>query len=272
MIKLDRPLISFDLETTGANAVRDRIIQFGAVKYQPDGRENLNLLINPGVTIKPDAIEVHGITDQDVACKPYFPQVANQILEFIAGCDLYGYNIKRFDMIMLSEEFHRCEINFPDPEALVLDGMILEALLVPRTLEAVYQRRTGKDMPDAHDGLADSKAALDVLLDQVEDIGLPALVDEYHPLEGVTAQQLADLCNMGRTNVDLAGKIYMDEEGITRWSFGKKCKDHPVAADPGFARWVVDNDFPGDTKRHVHPDHERSQGRKTAPHGQPWKN
>jgi len=243
-IKLDRPLISFDLETTGKEITKDRIVQLAARKYSADGQQedDINLFINPGIPISPEATEVHGITDRFVSDQPTFEFWAPQILEFFAGCDLLGYNSNRFDIPLLAEEFSRVGIVWPDPanDTQFLDGLRLEQICNPHTLAAAYERATGKPLEGAHEALADV-AACGVVVDH--------LVASFADLLPDNVKDLAALCQGDNPRVDLAGKICLID-GVECWAFGKH-QGHPVSKSYDYAKWVMSKDFPGDTKRHV---------------------
>ena len=150
---LDKNLVFFDLEATGLHVIRDRILQIGMIKYFADDRppEELEMLINPGIPIKADAIAVHGITVEDVAGKPIFRQVAHKILEFIGDADLAGYNAARYDIPMLMEEFARAGINFTVESRRIIDVQRIFYKMEPRTLAAAHRFYCGEEMEGAHD-------------------------------------------------------------------------------------------------------------------------
>ena len=158
--KLERDLIFFDLEATGLNVIRDRIIQIAMIKFFKDGREpeELSMLINPGIPISEEAMQVHGITPKDVANKPVFQQVADKIYEFIGNADLAGYNSNRFDIPMLMEEFARIGMEFDISRRRTIDVQRIFYKMEPRTLKAALKFYCEEDMEDAHDALADVKS------------------------------------------------------------------------------------------------------------------
>jgi len=162
---LKRDIVFFDIESTGLNILKDRIVQIALIKHFADGREpeELELLVNPGpVLISEDAYKVHGISAKDVANKPTFDKVAKQIFDFIGNSDLSGYNAIRFDIPMLMEEFYRAGIDFEIDDRKLIDVQRLFYKMEPRTLSAAYRFYCDKSMENAHDALADVRATIDV--------------------------------------------------------------------------------------------------------------
>jgi len=168
-LKLTRPIAFFDLETTGTNVVKDRIVEISIYKVLPGGgTESMTKLINPGIPIPPEVTEIHGITNLDVANAPTFEQIANQLNDFLHNCDLAGYNSNKFDIPMLIEEFLRCGINFDIKKRRLVDVQNIFHKMEPRTLRAAYKFYCGKNLVDAHSAEADTKATYEVLLSQIE--------------------------------------------------------------------------------------------------------
>lgn len=244
MIALKRPLVFFDLETTGPEKETDRIVQFAALKMMPDGTERRwQTLINPGVPIPEPATEVHGITDAMVASAPTFAAVAGKIWGALLHCDLAGYNARRFDVPLLIAEYNR----LPGYEACagdlairaIVDPMRIFMQREPRDLGAAHRFFLGETLEGAHDAMADTVAAQRVFLAQLERYELPNDVDE-----------LSALC--AEDAVDLERKlVWKDGEIVV--SFGKmrgKSLGWLFENDPGFLRWLLDakNSFPIDTK------------------------
>lgn len=237
MLSLDRPLAIFDLETTGVDLVNDRIIQLSVIKIVDwKETERLTMLINPGVPIPAAATAVHGITDRDVLVEPKFFQVAEQIHEFFKGCDLAGYNILRFDVPMLVQEFERCRIAWPEDGVRYLDAQNIFFKMEPRTLEAAVKFYCNRDHVEAHSAEADALATLDVLKEQVSRYReLGSSLDEASAFLG-----LKDLA-------DPTGKIARNENGDLIFNFGKN-KGLKVVDFPDYVRWMLEADFPAITK------------------------
>lgn len=236
-ISLKRPLVFFDLETTGTDIAKDRIVQISVLKLHPDGSEVVKTrLLNPGVPIPHEATLVHRITDADVAGQPRFADVAKSVLEFFAGSDIAGFNSNRYDLPLLVEEFGRCGIAFPEPEARLIDVQVIYHRKEERTLAAAYRFYCNKSLDDAHDAEADVRATLAVFtqqLEQYDDIGNS--VEELH------AYSRSD------TIVDYGRKLGRNEKGEIVYAFGKN-RGKPVLNDREYAEWMLKGDFPQSTK------------------------
>ena len=162
-LNLKKPIVFFDLETTGVEVAKDRIVEIGIVKLFPDGtRESKVRLINPTIPIPEEAAEVHGITDDKVKGEPTFKQLAKNLHAYLKGCDLGGYNSNRFDVPLLVEEFLRCGIEFPEPTTNMIDVFKIFTINEQRTLEAAVKFYCDKDLEDAHSAEADINATIDV--------------------------------------------------------------------------------------------------------------
>lgn len=235
-----KPIVFFDLETTGTDTEDDRIVSIAAVKMQPTLMQKIDertTLINPMRPIPKQASEVHKITDDMVALKPTFANIYKSLLEFLKGCDFAGYNILNFDVPLLSAEFARCGVSWPEPGSIFVDAYTIFAEKEKRTLEAAMQFYCNEAHEDAHDALGDVRATIKVL---------QAQITRYDDLSGKTPEQLFTFCMGNR--IDLAGKIVKNDEGVAVYAFGKD-KGKPVKENPGFAEWMLKNSFPIDTKR-----------------------
>jgi DNA polymerase-3 subunit epsilon len=238
MLKLERPLITFDLETTGTDVEVDRIVQVAATKRFLDGTiERKNIFVNPTITIPTGATEVHGISDEMVKDAPTFKQISVNLQAWFRDCDIGGFNSDKFDIPLLSAEFNRLGVVFIDWDCNFLDTMKAYRHFYPNTLVAIYERLFGEDFDGAHDALNDVLAT-DRVLEKVIELNFQ---------EGITVKELDDLLQGDRKRFDIAGKIYIDSEGVHRWSFGKYI-DKPITIDMGFTQWVLSKDFPADTK------------------------
>ena len=164
MLNLTRPLVFFDLETTGVDVYRDRIVQIGAIKVMPDGTKTEHeWIINPSMSIPKGASDVHGITDDMVVNKPKLGDIATELAELFTDTDLGGYNVKNFDIPMLAEEFNRIGLNLDTETIKIVDVMTIFMRKEQRTLSAAYKKYCGKELVDAHDAMADIKASMEVL-------------------------------------------------------------------------------------------------------------
>lgn len=163
-LNLKRPIIFFDLETTGIDIARDRIVEISMVKVMPDGEEIVRTRrINPGMPIPAEATAIHGITDEDVKDCPLFPQIAKSLAQFIEGCDFGGFNSNRFDLPMLVEEFMRAGVDVDFRKRKFIDVQNIFHKMEQRTLVAAYKFYCGKDLADAHSAEADTLATYEVL-------------------------------------------------------------------------------------------------------------
>lgn len=241
MLKLERPIITFDLETTGVSVEQDRIVQIAAIKRNIDGTiEQKNLLINPTIPIPEGATDVHGISDEMVKDAPTFKQIANSLKQWFTGCDISGFNSDQFDVPLLSAEFDRLGIVFIDWELNFVDVIKLYRQLYPNKLTDIYKRLFGVDFENAHDALSDVLATNSVM-DKIIELNFE---------EDVSPKEIDDLLQGDRKRFDIAGKIYINENGTHCWSFGKNI-DKPVIADIGFVNWVLSKDFPSETKKKI---------------------
>ena len=243
MLKLIKPIVFFDLETTGTSVQQDRIVQIAVLKIpvNPDEKvERKTHLIDPGVNIPTEATEVHGITNEMVQGKPKFAQIAKALKEWMTGCDLGGYNSDNFDIPMLIQEFHRCGISFPDWELNVIDVIKIERILNSHKLSETYKRYFKKELSDAHDAMVDTDATVDVFLKQLD-----SLKDQ--PDLELSIESIDKFCQGENERFDLSGKCYVKNETVF-WSFGK-FMNKPVLDDRGYLNWVLNSDFPLQTKQ-----------------------
>ena len=241
-LNLKNPLIFFDLETTGVDVSKDRIVEICYIKVFPDGSEKeYTRRINPGMHIPEGASAVHGIYDDDVKDCPLFREVAKEIAADFEGCDLAGFNSNRFDLPMLAEEFLRAQVDIDLTRHHAIDVQVLYHKREPRTLSAAHKFYCGCEFDNAHSALADTRATYEVL---------KAQLDHYDDMENDVAA-LAKESSFTR-NVDFAGRFVYDDAGREVFNFGKY-KGEPVAAvlqrDPGYYGWMMNGDFPLNTKQ-----------------------
>jgi DNA polymerase-3 subunit epsilon len=241
-LKLKRPIAFLDLETTGVNVSCDRIVELSVLKVSPNGKEEwMSTRINPGVPIPPKVTAIHGITDKDVECAPAFKDVAKKLATFLEGCDLAGYNAIKFDIPMLAEEFLRVNVDFNFVRRRYVDAQVIFHKKEQRTLTAAYQFYCNRNLESAHSSKADTAATYEVL---------KAQLDRYTDLEN-DVEKLADLSSFN-SNVDFAGRIILDENGVEIFNFGKyKGKQVEVVfrEDPSYYSWMMNGDFPLYTKK-----------------------
>ncbi len=240
-LKLTRPLVFFDLETTGTNISSDRIVEISIVKLMPDGNiYEKTRRINPEMHIPEGATAIHHITDEDVANEPTFRQVANSLSQLITGCDIAGFNSNRFDIPLLDREFERAGIDFDLSKARLIDVQTIYHKKEPRTLVAAYNYYCGKELEGAHGALADTRATMEVLLAQLEKY------DDV-PCE---VSALSEYSSPNR-NVDLMGRLIYDDQNREVINFGKykgRLAEEVLTKDPGYYSWIMQGDFARNTK------------------------
>jgi DNA polymerase-3 subunit epsilon len=241
-LNLKNPIAFIDLETTGINVAKDRIVEICIVKVHQNGDEEVKTLrVNPGMPIPAKSTAIHGIRDEDVKDEPKFKEIGKKIAKILEGCDLAGYNSNRFDFPLLAEEFLRADIDFDMKKRKFVDVQTIFHKMEQRTLVAAYKFYCNKDLEGAHGAEADTKATYEVLKSQL---------DKYDVLEN-DIDYLAKYSTQNN-NVDFAGFIILDEKGIETFNFGKN-KGVPVekvlADQPGYYSWVMNSDFPLYTKK-----------------------
>lgn len=239
-MQINNALVVFDLETTGVDTAKDRIIQAAFLKVEPDGTlDRFVTLVNPTIPIAPEATEVHGIRDEDVKDAPTFEQIADRVISFIKGCDLVTYNGNRFDIPLLMTELARVNQAIDLDDVQLVDVMQVESRLNPRTLSAVFERYTGKVLDDAHDAMADVEATYTILQHQLDKLKTTEEPIEYEELE--------DYYRDGKARTDIAGLFQFNDENKLCWGFGKH-RDKSVFTDYGYVDWFYRNSFPEQSK------------------------
>lgn len=242
-LNLSKPLAFFDLETTGIQVGKDKIVEICILKVQKDGTEECKTWrVNPGMPIPKQSSDIHGITDEMVKDCPVFPAIAQEISQFINGCDLSGYNSNRFDLPLLAEEFLRADIDFDMKNRRSIDVQSVFFKMEPRTLTAAYKFYCNKELIGAHGAEADTRATYEILKAQVE---------RYDELNN-DSEFLALFTQPTQPNADLAGMIKFDADGNEIFNFGKhkgKKVSDILANEPGYYAWMQNADFPRYTKK-----------------------
>ena len=241
-LNLKRPIIFFDLETTGTDTSNDRIVEISMVKVAPDGEKTIKTRrINPEMPIPAEATAVHHITDEDVKDCPTFKQIAKSLKAFMEGCDFGGFNSNRFDLPVLVEEFLRAGVDVDFRKRRYIDGQNIFHKKEERTLIAAYRFYCNKDLEAAHSAEADTLATYEVLLGQLE---------RYEDLQN-DVDFLSEYSTRNRT-ADFAGRIGYDDKEQEIFTFGKY-KGRVVAEifekDPSYYDWMMNGDFPQYTKK-----------------------
>ncbi|PQJ15529.1 3'-5' exonuclease [Aureicoccus marinus] len=241
-LKLTRPICFFDLETTGTQVAKDRIVEIAILKIYPNGnQESRRWLVNPEQIIPAEVIAVHGITNEQVANEPTFKELAPQIQQMLKGSDLGGYNSNRFDIPLLAEEMLRAGYDFEMKNTVSVDVQSIFHKMEKRTLGAAYQFYCDKNLEDAHSAEADTLATYEVL---------KAQLDRYPELEN-DMKKLAEFSTQ-RKSIDFAGFILENEDGKPIFSFGKYKGvevSQVLEKEPGYFGWMLNADFPLYTKK-----------------------
>ena len=242
-LNLKKPIIFFDLETTGINVSTDRIVEICYIKVMPNGNElSRNMRINPGMHIPEEASAVHGIYDEDVKDCPTFKEVAQDIANDFQGCDIAGFNSNRFDVPMLAEEFLRAQVNIDLSRHNAVDVQVIYHKLEQRTLSAAYKFYCDKELVDAHSALADTRATYEILMAQL---------DKYPDTLENDIEFLSQYSSFTR-NVDYAGRMVYDDAGREVFNFGRykgMLVSDVLQRDPGYYGWMMNGDFPLNTKQ-----------------------
>ena len=236
---LKRALVFFDLETTGTNLGKDRIVEVALVRVDPDGsRQTLDQRVNPGMPIPPASTEVHGISDDDVRDQPGFKEVAPKVAALLKDADLAGYNIRRFDIPLLEEEFRRVGVEWKQGDAKVVDAYEVFQKYVSHSLQGAVRFFCNRDHEDAHSAMADVTATMDVLSAQVE--RYPDLPRDVEALAAAVVPSRVE------KQVDPQGKLVKTTGGEVAINFGQhkgQTLTQMAKAHPDYLRWILGKDF-----------------------------
>lgn len=253
----DRDLVFFDIESTGLNVMKDRILQIALIKY-PKGSsvpEEFSTLINPGIPISEEAYAVHGISNEMVRNKPTFSQLADKIFQFIDNADLSGYNSDRFDIPMLMEEFARCGMSFDVDKRNLIDVQKIFYKMEPRTLKAAYKLYCDGDLSDAHDALADTKATVEVLKGQIKKYSDADYVDGDGQITSKPIQN--DIKKIAKfladdNNLDVTQRLKLNTSRQVVFNFGKysgQIVSEVFVQEPNYYHWMMEKDFSAQVKQ-----------------------
>ncbi|MGV1012501.1 MAG: exonuclease domain-containing protein [Flavobacterium sp.] len=241
-LKLNRPICFFDLETTGIEVAKDRIVEISIFKVFPNGTtESKTWLVNPTIPIPPQTTAVHGITDEKVANEPTFKELASQVHNMIKDSDLGGYNSDRFDIPLLAEELLRAEVDFDMKNRVSVDVQTIFHKKEERTLSAALKFYCGTNLENAHSAEADTMATYEIL---------KAQLDRYDDLDN-DMKWLSEYTTR-KKSVDFAGFIALNKEGKEIFTFGKnkgQLVEDILEKEPGYYGWIQGADFPLYTKK-----------------------
>lgn len=241
-LDLKKPLMVFDLETTGTNITHDRIVEISYLKVYPNGnKESKTMRINPERHIPKETTKIHGISDEDVADCPTFKEVAHKVAQDFEGCDLAGFNSNRFDIPLLAEEFLRADVDIDLMKRRFVDAQVIYHKMEQRNLSAAYKFYCGKDLEDAHTAEADTLATYEVIKGQL---------DKYPELKN-DVKTLSEYSYYNKT-VDFAGRIIYNSKDEEIFNFGKYKGEKVVDVlrqDPGYFSWIINGNFALHTKK-----------------------
>ncbi|MBP5260119.1 MAG: 3'-5' exonuclease [Paludibacteraceae bacterium] len=241
-LQLKNPIVFFDLETTGLDIVKDRVVELSYIKVYPGGKEEKKTYrVNPEMPIPSESTAVHHITDEDVKHCPTFKQIAQELADVFKGCDLGGYNSSKFDLPVLAEEFRRADVEIDLMRAKMVDVQVIFHKMEPRNLSAAYRFYCGAELEGAHGACADTTATYEVL---------KAQLDRYSNLKNDV--DFLSQFTMQRRNVDPAGRVVLDDAGHEVINFGKykgRRLEDVLRTDTGYFGWIMSADFAESTKQ-----------------------
>jgi DNA polymerase III subunit epsilon len=253
-LNLKSPIAFFDLEATGTNISTDRIVEISVLKVQPNGTEEIKtMLINPTIPIPKESSLIHGIYDKDVKDAPTFKQVSKEFHQFLLGADLAGFNVLKYDIPLLVEEFLRSGIDFDIDKRNILDSQKIFHMMEKRNLSAAYKFYCGKSLENAHSAEADTIASYEVFKSQITKYNGEEAEDLQGNKLGVFENDMKKIHSiLNEKMVDLAGRFIFNEQGEECFNFGKhkgKTIQDVLKEEPSYYDWMMKGDFPLDTKR-----------------------
>jgi DNA polymerase III subunit epsilon len=253
-LNLRNPLCFFDLETTGTNISNDRIIEIAVLKMMPNGDVlRKTNLVNPTIPIPEESSMIHGIREEDVKDKPTFKELAKDYAKFLEGADLGGFNILKFDVPMLVEEFLRAGVEFDYSRKKIIDAQKIFHLMEKRTLSAASKFYLNKALEDSHTAEADAEASMEVLIAQVERYLGQDVTDGLGNKVGVIQNDMEALGKLTSSElIDLAGRFIRNSKGEEIINFGKHKNKNLLTVlkeEPSYYDWIMNGDFSLDTKR-----------------------
>ncbi len=241
-LNLSKPLVFFDLETTGVNIAKDRIVEISILKVFPNGnKESKTWLVNPEIEIPKEVSAIHGITNEQVVNEPTFKELAPKVSELIAGCDLAGFNSNRFDIPLLAEEMLRAGVDFDMKDRVAVDVQVIFHKKEQRTLSAAYKFYCDKNLENAHSAEADTNATYEIL---------KAQLDRYDDLENNV--DFLNAFSAHKKRADFAGFIVFNDKDEEIFTFGKYRNQKVIEVldkDKGYFSWIQNADFPHYTKK-----------------------
>ena len=256
ILKLKNPLSFFDLETTGINIVTDRIVEISIVKMMINGEViKKTQRINPTISIPTESSLIHGIYDEDIKDAPTFKSMAKEFAKFLEGSDLAGFNILKFDIPVLVEEFLRADVDFDTSKRKVVDVQKIFHMMEKRNLSSAYKFYCQKNLENAHSAEADTIATMEILEAQVQKYEGMDVTDMKGNKVGIIENDIDTLHRLTNKNmVDLAGRMVYNNEGEEVFNFGKHRNKKVIEVfrnEPSYYDWMMKGDFPLETKRRL---------------------
>jgi len=254
-LNLKKPLAFFDIESTGLNVAKDRIVELSILKIDTNNnKESKTWIINPDYPISEEAAAIHGFTNDDVKDKPTFKQKAKEILTFLNNCDLAGYNSLRFDIPMLVEEFLRADVDFEVSNRKLIDVQNIFMKMEQRTLKAAVRFFLDRELENAHSAEADVMGTFEVFEAQIEKYKGIEFTDRNGNVSQPVVNDMVALAEFSshHKNADLMGQIIYNKDGDETFNFGKnkgKTVKEVFLNNPGYYSWMMDADFPLYTKK-----------------------
>jgi DNA polymerase-3 subunit epsilon len=254
-LNLQKPIVFFDIESTGTNVAADRIVEICVLKVNPDGTEETKTRrINPTIPIPPEVTLIHGISDEDVKDEPTFKAIAKGLLDFIGNSDLAGYNSNKFDVPMLIEEYYRAGIEFPMDDRKLIDIQNIFHQMEQRTLSAAVKYYLGREHVGAHGAEADVIATYEVLKAQLDMYKDVIYTDKQGNQSVPIVNDMNALADFSTNKdwVDFGGRMVYDKDGKECFNFGKhkgKRVEDVLSREPSYYDWMMNGDFALSTKR-----------------------
>ncbi len=254
-MKINKPLVFFDIESTGLDITKDKIIEITILKLSISGRKNtFTFRINPEIPIPSENSKIHGIYDKDVKNSPSFKKVGNKIKKLLYKCDLVGFNILKFDLPILIEEFKNNKISFSINNINIIDVQKLYHLMEKRNLSSAYKFYCNKTLKNSHSSFSDTMATYEIFLNQLKKYDNQEVFDLKGNKMGKISKNLNKINNTLNNNmIDLEGRFIMDNEDPV-FNFGKykgkKIKEI-LKKNPGYFNWIIKGKFSNDTKENL---------------------
>lgn len=241
-LHIEKPIVFFDIESTGLNIIRDRIVEICLLKVWPDGKEEVMVhRLNPMVPISAESSQIHGITEDMILDKPTFKEVSKEIYDFIGDSDIAGFNSMKFDLPMIQEEFLRSDMDFDLKARNLIDVQMIFHKMEERTLSAAYRFYCNRELENAHNAEADTRATYEVFKAQVE---------RYEPLK-TDMKTISEFIGL-HLRLDLEGRIIWNDQGQEIFNFGKhkgRTVEEVFQREPNYYKWMMEGEFLASTKK-----------------------